>query len=154
MEVFLRYVKSGKSVVGMIELATKEQLLACSDEFRFDWKKEKADVFRVVVADATVGLMSVEDIQSEERFHINLLESSKRNVGREKILEGIAGCLIAKACKDALRKGYGGFVSLQPKTELENYYQSKYGFVKVGRYQAVFGRASIELVKKYFDDEF
>ena len=49
-------------------------------------------------------------------------------------------------------KGYGGFVSLIPKTQLIDY-RSIYGFEQYGRQMAVFYERSQAIIKKYLDDE-
>lgn len=96
-----------------------------------------------------VGLISIIDIPEELRLHIHLLEISGENIGRSKKIERIAGCLIAYARRISFSKGYGGFVSLIPKTRLINYYQEKYGFPQFGRQLAVLGETSKNLIQKY-----
>ncbi len=80
---------------------------------------------------------------------INLIEVTRSNVGKVKKLDNIAGCLIAYACSIAFKKGYGGFVSLLPKTKLIDLYQNKYGFRQYGRLLAVEFESSKYLVDKY-----
>ena len=64
----------------------------------------------------------------------------------------IAGCLIAFACRESFKKGYGGFVSLMPKTELISYYKN-YGFVEAGTLLAIWEENSKKLITKYYRDE-
>ncbi|MGB0932400.1 MAG: hypothetical protein ACPGVB_16580, partial [Chitinophagales bacterium] len=51
------------------------------------------------------------------------------------------------------QKGYDGFVSLIPKTQLVDYYHEKYGFVQVGKQMAVFEELSQAIISKYQGDE-
>jgi len=89
----------------------------------------------------------------EWRVHINLIEVNIEDIGRAKKLDHIAGCLIAYACAISFKKGYGGFVSLTPKTKLIGLYQNKYGFRQFGRMLAVQFEFSERLMKKYLGDE-
>jgi len=69
----------------------------------------------------------------ELRIEIKLLASSKENTGAAKIYEGIAGCLIAFACRESLSK-YGDMacVSLVPMTYLKEHYIQKYNMGNAG----------------------
>ncbi|MEM6397165.1 MAG: hypothetical protein AAF741_12520 [Bacteroidota bacterium] len=126
-------------------------------EFGFDWSTEKWNdtykLFALSDRDKILGLMSLIDRPDEFRIHLNLLEVTKSQQGDKKTLEGIAGCLIAFAASLAIKKGYGGFVSLEPKTQLIEHYQDKYGFRQYGRYLAIEGAFSISLIDKYLNDD-
>lgn len=121
-------------------------------QFSFNWEQEKTyDLYKLVLQEKKeiVGLMSIIYIPKELRLEIHLLELSKENVGSEKRLERIAGCLIAYACKLSFSKDYDGFVSLIPKTMLVEHYQKKYGFRPFGGQLAVFGKTSENLIQKF-----
>ena len=96
--------------------------------------------------------MSLIDYPNEIRIHLNLLESRKDQRGKNKKIGNIAGCLIAYACRESFKRGYGGFVSLLPKTELISYYEN-YGFQAVGTVMAISEENSQKLITKYFRDE-
>jgi len=74
-----------------------------------------------------LGAIAILKFPKEFRYEIKLLAVSKENVGSSKIYNGIAGCLMAFACKDCLRE-YGELacVSLIPKTKLKKHYIRKY----------------------------
>lgn len=61
---------------------------------------------RIESEDGILGAIGLVDWQDEQRIEIKLLSRSKENIGRQKIYEGIAGCLIAFACRRAILK-YG-----------------------------------------------
>lgn len=132
------------------------QNLKGNKNFTFEWDQEKnGEVFALTLKDKEeiLGLVSITDNKEEFRVHINLLEASIKHRGKKKKLRSIPGCLIGFACKAAFRKGYGGFVSLIPKTYLMTYYQEHYGFVRMGRHLATFGDNSKSLMTKYLTDE-
>lgn len=130
-----------------------------SKQFYFNWSLEKEyDVYKIVKFGIKKnrkihGLISLTDRSDEYRIHINLiensLENSLENKGRNKKIERVAGCLIAFAVQIAFEKGYYGFTSLTPKTELINLYQEKHGFSQFGRQLAVEGKEAIALIQKY-----
>ncbi|HET8864618.1 MAG TPA: hypothetical protein VFM80_02900 [Gracilimonas sp.] len=153
MQLFNR--KENDWVEAKIEQATKEDFarIKSSDEFLFDWTKErKRSVFKMLEVSTgnILGLISVTDFQEELRLHINLLESSKSNVGKNKVIDGIAGSLIAHVVSKAFENGYNGFVSLIPKTNLIEYYIKMYGFIRVGNALVIEGEQSIKLIKKHY----
>lgn len=125
--------------------------------FYFDWKLEsKNDVFKIYLVeefDSILGLISLKDVSSEWRIHINLIEVNSENIGKTKRFDHIAGCLIAFACALSFKKGYGGFISLLPKTKLIDLYQDKYGFRQFGRMLALQFEQAQQLIEKYFGDE-
>ena len=101
----------------------------------FDWDKEKNyDIYKLRLkdSDSIIGLMSL--IYFDNWVKINLLQSSIENIGKDKQFDRIAGCLIAFACRIAFRKGFDGFVALEPKTSLAQHYIKKYNFQICGRH--------------------
>ena len=131
--------------------------LDSSKEFSFDWKEEKQnEVYKIYILGKNkeiLGMLSIIDYPEDYRIHLNLIEIGISNIGRNKTIENIAGCLIAFACKLAFMRGYFGFVSLQPKTRLIDLYQDKYGFRQYGRLLAVEQGSARRLIKKYLTDE-
>jgi hypothetical protein len=123
-----------------------------SAQFGFNWLKETHNPIyglRLIDNKEVVGLMSLKDNPKELSLEIVLLESSKSNLGKDKVLDRIAGCLIAYACDEAFTKRYEGFVCLTPKTILFQYYQEKYGFRQFGRQLATMPDNSTKLIFKY-----
>ena len=155
----LRRIPTGEEFDAAIEQVTISDLgqIARSKRFLFDWELEKDqgfDLYKLYLTESglIVGLMSLLDIPEEFRIHLNLIESSKENIGKEKQMDSIPGVLIAFACELAFRKGYGGFVSLVPKTKLIDHYRNKYGFEQYGRMLATEGENSFQLIVKYLED--
>lgn len=120
--------------------------------FSFGWKTElKFEIYALMQrgSDAALGLISLEVVSYELRIEIKLLESNAENIGTGKKFHGIAGILIAFACREAFLRGFHGFVSLIPKTELIDHYKNEYGFVQAGRHLATELVNSKNLIDKY-----
>lgn len=150
----IKFSKYEKAKINRIEPEDYKQI-KMSNQFVFDWsleKKQRYDVYKIYLIDEekkTLGLLSLKDIKEEFRIHINLIEVSVSNVGREKEYDHIAGCLIAFAAQLAFEKSYDGFVSLIPKTRLIDHYCEKYGFEQYGRQLGLGHEASTNLIKEY-----
>mgnify|MGYP006288116483 CR=1 FL=1 len=123
-----------------------------SSRFQFDWKKELIhEIYKIYLVkdESVVGLVALKDIPQEIRVHIQLIESSRYNTGKQKRIDRIPGCLIAFACELSFKKGYDGFVSLTPKTQLVTHYIKKYGFIQIGKNLAVYGEHAKYLILEY-----
>ena len=150
--------KTGKKVSAEIELINKKDLAALkkNKNFGFDWSLENnSQTFKLKIteSDEIIGLISLVDYPEEFRIHINLIEASKIYRGKNKKILNIPGCLIAFACKLSFKKGYEGFVSLIPKTQLIKYYMQNYGFLQFGRQLAILEEISESLIQKFIGDE-
>ena len=138
----------------VVELVSdKDYKLITKEKYHFNWKNEKQNsVFklRLYESEEILGLMSLKHFEDEMRFEIKLLEVSKVNVGKKKRYEGIAGNLIAYACREAISThAENGCVSLTPKTKLKKHYMEKYGMLDAGIQIFLEGRAIFGLLKTY-----
>jgi hypothetical protein len=66
------------------------------------------------------GIISLTD--KSDHIFMDLIESAKFNKGKKKLYKGVAGNLVAFACKISFEKGYDGVVSFIPKTQLIDHY--------------------------------
>lgn len=101
-------------------------------KWNFDWKVEFNDLTREVYKltivnnpDIIQGLLSV-TIEKDHVF-MNLLENSPFNLGKNKLYEGVAGNLVAYACKLSFQNGFDGFVAFTAKTDLVKHYEKTLG---------------------------
>lgn len=151
----LKNRETGESLESVIERVIEPDYkrIKSSKEFNFDWKLEKKyDVYKIYLLgkeNEILGLMSLMDYADEYRIHLNLIELGNKNKGRIKQIDNIAGCLLAFACEIAYEKGYYGFVSLRPKSQLIDLYQNRYGFRQYGRLLAVEQESAQRLINKY-----
>ncbi|MGV3612856.1 MAG: hypothetical protein ACO1N0_17980 [Fluviicola sp.] len=119
--------------------------------FYFNWRTEKVnDVYKLVLDDEILGVMSCIHHKEEERIEIVLLAVSKDNRGRNKKYDRITGNLIAFACKEGIKHyGINGCVSLVPKTSLKQHYSDLYGMMDAGRQLFLEGGALLNMLREY-----
>jgi hypothetical protein len=158
MQIKVLKIGTGKEVGATISRLEKNDLneIKKRDVFDFDWSKKLSyQVYKIYLTEdeKILGLIALEDIPAELRIHIDLIESSSENVGKNKKIDRVPGSLIAFACELSFKKGYEGFVSLIPKTALIDHYINKYGFRQFGRQLALEGRSAGLLIIKYLDYE-
>ena len=124
--------------------------------WNFNWKEEfnqiKKEVYKLtIINNSTIiqGLLSV-TIEKDHVF-IDLLESEILNIGKNKIYEGVAGNLVAYACKISFQRGFEGYVVFTAKTNLINHYEKMLGAYHFKNQRMIIEtQASKILVEKYF----
>jgi hypothetical protein len=124
----------------------------------FDWKKELADnekeVFKLTITNNPTivqGLMSL-SIESDH-VYMHLLENAPFNLGKNKLYEGVAGNMVAHACKLSFQQGFDGFVSFTAKTRLIAHYKKTLGaYVLSGQKMIIPTDSAQLLVDKYFKE--
>lgn len=95
------------------------------------------------------GLISLE-IKSDH-IYIHLLENAPFNKGKAKIYAGVAGNLVAFACKLSFQRGHEGNVSFLSKTQLVQHYIETVGAIHFGgRVMVIDTNAALKLINKYF----
>ena len=124
--------------------------------WNFNWKAELADnakeVYKLTIlnnSDIVQGLISL----TIEADHVlmNLLESAPFNIGENKLYEGVAGNLVAYACKVSFQHGFDGYVAFTAKTNLIKHYEKTLGATHIGRNRMIIpAKAAKTLVEKYF----
>jgi hypothetical protein len=86
-----------------------------------------------------------------DHIFMQLIESSKFNRGDKKIYLGVAGNLVAFACKTSFEKGYGGYVSFESKSKLKEHYKKTLNaHFLFGNYMAIDSKAARKLIEQYF----
>ncbi len=148
-------VASGLRKPVIIRLADNEDFkVSTKKKYFFTWKsfKGKTTIYKLSVEgeDEILGVMGLIDVEAEKRIEIKLLASSIENVGQKKVYDGIAGCLIAFACRVAVVKyDAQACVSLIPKTELVIHYMQKYSMLNGGRQLYLEGKVLNKLLKEF-----
>lgn len=95
------------------------------------------------------GLVSLEI--KESHIYIHLLESAPFNKGKGKVYLGIAGNLVAFACRLSFQRGFDGNVSFLAKSQLIDHYEKSLGATHIGgRVMIIETIMAIKLIDKYF----
>jgi len=122
----------------------------------FDWKTEfddiKKEIYKLTIVNNSniiQGLISI-SIEQEHVF-INLLESAPFNIGKQKMYEGVAGNLVAFACKISFQRGFDGYVAFTAKTKLIKHYEKTLGAIHFKNQRMIIETNEAKnLVEKYF----
>ena len=95
------------------------------------------------------GLLSLEP--AENYIEMHLIETAPHNFGPSKQYRGVAGNLVAFACKMSFDAGFDGFVAFTAKTRLVKHYKESLGAEEIYRNRmAVSGKAAEKLVNSYY----
>ena len=124
--------------------------------WNFNWKLEfddiKKEVYKLTILHnphIIQGLLSV--TMEEDHVFMNLLESASFNIGSNKIYEGVAGNLVAFACKISFQRGFDGYVAFTAKTKLIDHYEKTLGAYHFKNQRMIIEtQAAKILVEKYF----
>jgi hypothetical protein len=154
----IRNVISGDSFSTEILRLTKSDLLQVSKskKWLFDWKSELNDnskeIYKLTITNnpnIIQGLVSL-SVKSDHIF-MNLLESAPFNLGKNKLYEGVAGNLVAYACKRSFQLGFDGYVAFTAKTKLIEHYQNTLNAQLQGSQLMIINTfAANLLIDKYF----
>ena len=124
--------------------------------WNFNWKLELADntkeVFKLTIPNnpnIIQGLLSL--TLEPDHIYMHLLENAPFNIGQSKLYEGVAGNLVANACKVSFQQGFDGFVSFTAKTKLIAHYEKTLGAYTLGGQRMIIPTKSAQiLIDKYF----
>ena len=149
---------SGDSFATEVLRLTKPDLKQTTRKngWNFDWQTELADntkeVFKLTIVnnpDIIQGLLSL--TLEDDHVYMHLLENAPFNIGQNKLYEGVAGNIVAHACKVSFQQGFEGFVAFTAKTKLIAHYQKTLGAYTLGGHRMIIPTdASQILIDKYF----
>jgi hypothetical protein len=96
------------------------------------------------------GLTSLTD--KGDHIFMDLIENAKFNKGKHKLYNGVAGNLVAFACKMAFELRYDGVVSFIAKTQLISHYRNTLGAQLFGGGNRMFidTKPALKLATRYF----
>lgn len=127
--------------------------------WNFNWKTEFDDlakeVYKLVILSSPNIIQGVVSLSIESGYVLmNLLESAPFNIGKNKLYEGVAGNLVAYACKIAFQRGFYGHIAFDAKTNLIDHYVKTLDAYHVGGSRMIiYMPAAKQLVEKYFKDK-
>jgi hypothetical protein len=122
----------------------------------FNWSAElkdnKKEVFKLTIphnSNIIQGLLSL--TLEPDHVYMHLLENAPFNIGQNKLYEGVAGNLVAHACKVSFQQGFDGFVAFTAKTKLIDHYQKALGAYSLAGNRMIIPTKSAQiLIDKYF----
>lgn len=154
----IRNTISGDSFATEVSRLTKANLkqITRKNGWAFNWKSEldinSREVYKLTIVNNPLivqGLLSL-TIESDH-IYMDLLESAPFNRGHKKVYEGVAGNLVAYACKVSFQQGFGGYVSFTAKTRLiEHYTKTLDATLFGGQLMIINTVAANKLIDKYF----
>jgi hypothetical protein len=124
--------------------------------WNFNWTSELADnakeVFKLTIPNnpsIIQGLLSL--TLEHDHVYMHLLENAPFNIGQNKLYDGVAGNLVAHACKVSFQQGFDGFVGFTAKTKLIEHYRKTLGAYTLGGHRMIIPTESAKvLIDKYF----
>ncbi len=159
-----KLTNSIENVVTGDSFQTEVSLTAASDlkpvnkknNWLFDWKFEhqqpEREVYKLtIVGNPKViqGLLSIEI--KTDHVYIHLVENAPFNKGKSKMYAGVAGNLVAFACRLSFQRGYEGNISFLSKSQLVEHYEKTLGALHFGgRIMIIETKAALNLIDKYF----
>ena len=153
-------VISGDSFQTEVSRLTKNDLkiITKKNGWNFNWKTEFQDIQKevyklTIVNNPTIiqGILSISIF--DDHIYMNLLESASFNIGKNKLYEGVAGNLVAYACKVSFQKGFEGYLAFVAKTKLIKHYEDKLGAYHLKNQRMIIETEPARLlVEKYFKD--
>lgn len=127
--------------------------------WRFNWrsefKYEDRELYKLIVKSETnvQGLISLQPVENFIEMH--LIETAPHNYGSTKKYRGVAGNLVAFACKMSFDAGFEGFVGFTAKTQLINHYIETLGAELIFRNRmGISGDSAKRLVNSYYKNYF
>jgi hypothetical protein len=151
-------VITGDSFKTEISLLTKLELKFVTKKkaWLFNWADEykhpEREVYKLtIVGNPTIiqGLICLE--VKSDHVYMHLVENAPFNKGKEKIYAGVAGNLVAFACRLSFQRGHEGNISFVAKTQLIEHYEKTLGaFHFGGRIMIIETKSALKLIDKYF----
>lgn len=149
---------SGDSFPTEVSRLTKADLKQVTKKngWSFNWKIELNDnakeTYKLTITNnpnIIQGLLSL--TVEDDHVFMNLVESAPFNIGKNKLYEGVAGNLVAYACKISFQRGFDGFVAFDAKTKLIPHYEKTLGAYRLsGQRMIIPTHAGQFLIDKYF----
>ncbi|MFT3949085.1 MAG: hypothetical protein QM763_19125 [Agriterribacter sp.] len=141
--------------------ATEIKKVFKKDGWQFNWNKEFNEqghlLYKLVLKDdkKIQGLISLEPISSQLYIEMHLIENALHNYAAKKQFAGVAGNMVAFACKMSFEMGFDGYVAFTAKTELIEHYKIALGAELIFRDRMMLSTISAKkLVNSYYKNYF
>lgn len=164
MKPILLNTNTGKIEQSKIEEISKKEIPLKKDGWNFNWRElykvEGGTIYKISLLNSPKNIQGVVMISifNNEMVFMNNVEVAPVNLGKKKLYDYVAGCLISFACLLSFRLGkgtYNGFLSFESKTELIDLYQNKYAAeYAMGHKMFIEPRVGRKLIQQYLKIEF
>lgn len=149
---------SGDSFPTEVSRLTKADLkqIRKKNGWAFNWKTEldnnTREVYKLTISNNPNIIQGILSFTIEpDHIYMDLLESAPFNRGRNKLYEGVAGNLVAYACRVSFQNGFDGYLSFTAKTKLIDHYGKTLEAYHFGGHLMIINTiAANKLIDKYF----
>ncbi len=121
-------------------------------DWNFEYKQPEREVYKLTILGNTniiQGLICIE--VKSDHVYMHLVENAPFNKGKAKMYVGVAGNLVAFACRLSFQRGYDGNVSFLSKSQLIEHYEKTLGAIHFGgRVMIIETKAALKLIDRYF----
>lgn len=156
----IKGTKSGKRIKCRIQKLLNSKQLLKKDGWNFNWRiaiKESPNSTFCLIDEENHMVQGAIQIKHQDGMLImQLIELAPINIGSKREFEKVAGCLIAFACKEAIKlnNAYKGYVTFESKTNLIGWYKEKYFATQaMGQRMYIDPLSGEKLIKEYLEDE-
>jgi len=159
-----KLTNSVENVITGDSFQTEVSLVSTSDlksvtkknKWLFDWKFEhkqpEREVYKLTIlgnSNVIQGLICIE--VKSDHVYMHLVENAPFNKGKAKMYAGVAGNLVAFACRLSFQRGHDGNVSFLSKSQLIDHYEKTLGAIHFGgRVMIIETKAALKLIDRYF----
>jgi len=159
-----KLTNSVENVITGDSFQTEVSLVSTSDlknvtkknKWLFDWKFEhrqpEREVYKLTIlgnSNVIQGLICIE--VKSDHVYMHLVENAPFNKGKAKMYAGVAGNLVAFACRLSFQRGHEGNVSFLSKSQLIDHYEKTLGAIHFGgRVMIIETNAALKLIDRYF----
>ena len=112
----------------------------------------KKEVFKLTIPNNPTIVQGLLSFTIEaDHVYMYLLESAPFNRGKNKVYVGVAGNLVAYACKVSFQHGFDGYISFTAKTKLiDHYIKTLDASLFRGQLMIINTLAANRLIDRYF----
>jgi hypothetical protein len=157
-------ISTGKSFetevvpISSAEIKTVHKKEGWSFNWKNEFKKTGRQLYKLILqGDRQIqGLISIEPKAHEFYVELHLIEIAPYNFSIRKKFYGVAGNMVAFACKMSFDLGFDGFVAFTAKTKLVDHYTKSLGAHVIYSHNrmAIFTPSAKNLVNSYYENYF
>jgi hypothetical protein len=154
-------IVTGDSFATEISLINKSDLknVSTKTDWQFNWQSEfllkQREIYKLTIVNNPKVIQGLISLQvKEDHVFMHLLENAPFNKGASKMYAGVAGNLVAFACKVSFQRGHDGNVAFVSKTQLIDHYIKTLQAQLIGtRLMVIDSIAAVKLIDRYFHNE-